>query len=235
MNAPVQPAGNPVRNVLFIMCDQLRADHLSCYGGAGALRTPHIDRLASMGVQYDRAYVTSAVCGPSRASYYTGRYPLSHRVTWNRVPHPVDEWCLGEYLAQAGLPLHLLGKTHFVPDRDGLRAKGYAPEDEQRFLQGGFVPIERYDGHFELSKDSPYRRYLRERGITAAQGYVFAPPLPSTSFLQLLDAMDPVTGAAEAPAPTKPDIQPKVALPRPATTATSARPAKASPARAAAG
>jgi sensor c-di-GMP phosphodiesterase-like protein len=37
--------------------------------------------------------------------------------------------------------------------------------------------------------------YLRERGITAAQGYVFAPPLPATAFLQLLDAMDPVTDA----------------------------------------
>jgi sensor c-di-GMP phosphodiesterase-like protein len=45
--------------------------------------------------------------------------------------------------------------------------------------------------------------YLRERGITAAQGYVFAPPLPSSSFLQLLDAMDPVAEAAAAPAPDK--------------------------------
>jgi len=38
--------------------------------------------------------------------------------------------------------------------------------------------------------------YLRERGITAAQGYVFSPPLSAASFLQLLDAMDP---AADAP------------------------------------
>jgi sensor c-di-GMP phosphodiesterase-like protein len=38
--------------------------------------------------------------------------------------------------------------------------------------------------------------YLRERGIGAAQGYVFAPPLPANSFLQLLDAMDPVAEAA---------------------------------------
>jgi sensor c-di-GMP phosphodiesterase-like protein len=36
--------------------------------------------------------------------------------------------------------------------------------------------------------------YLRERGITAAQGYVFAPPLPATTFLQLLEAMDPADG-----------------------------------------
>jgi sensor c-di-GMP phosphodiesterase-like protein len=37
--------------------------------------------------------------------------------------------------------------------------------------------------------------YLRERGITAAQGYVFAPPLPVAAFLQLLNAMDPVADA----------------------------------------
>jgi EAL domain-containing protein (putative c-di-GMP-specific phosphodiesterase class I) len=36
--------------------------------------------------------------------------------------------------------------------------------------------------------------YLRERGIGAAQGYVFAPPLPANTFLQLLEAMDPVAG-----------------------------------------
>jgi len=36
---------------------------------------------------------------------------------------------------------------------------------------------------------------LREHGIAAAQGYVFAPPLPASSFLQLLDAMDPVGDA----------------------------------------
>jgi sensor c-di-GMP phosphodiesterase-like protein len=39
--------------------------------------------------------------------------------------------------------------------------------------------------------------YLRERGIRAAQGYVFAPPLPAASFLQLLEAMDPVADASE--------------------------------------
>jgi arylsulfatase A-like enzyme len=64
--------GRKVRNVLFVMCDQLRADHLGCYGGSGALTTPHIDRLAAQGARFDRAFVTSAVCGPSRTSFYTG-------------------------------------------------------------------------------------------------------------------------------------------------------------------
>jgi arylsulfatase A-like enzyme len=166
-----------VRNVLFIMCDQLRVDHLGCYRGTGAaglaengpraLTTPHIDALAARGTRFDRAYVTSAVCGPSRTSFYTGRYPVSHRVTWNRVPLPVDELCLGDYLAQAGRDCALLGKTHFVPHRAGLDALRLQPLDEaarMRFLEGGFTPVERYDGHFEMAAGSPYRAYLHERG-----------------------------------------------------------------------
>lgn len=155
-----------IKNVLFIMCDQLRADHLSCYAPGGALKTPNLDRLATMGVRFDRAYVNSAVCGPSRASYYTGRYPLSHRVTWNRVPHPIDELYLGDYLAQSGRDCHLLGKTHHVPDPAGVNARRFQvqPEAAERFWQGGFTAIERYDGHFEMGPDSEYRQYLQAQG-----------------------------------------------------------------------
>lgn len=162
-------ASTPIRNVLFIMCDQLRADHLSCYGGI--VPTPHIDRLAAMGARFDRAYVTSAVCGPSRASFYTGRYPVSHRVTWNRVPMPVDELSLGDYLAQSGRTCHLLGKTHFVPHRAGLEEHGFEVDEAARlrYLQGGFTPVERYDGHFEMDEHSPYRQYLLRQGYAGTQ------------------------------------------------------------------
>ncbi len=165
MNKPESPApARSVRNVLFIMCDQLRADALSTYGGK--LATPNIDRLAKNGVRFDRAYVTSGVCGPSRVSYYTGRYPISHRVSWNRVPLPLDELTLGHHLATAGHRLRLLGKSHFVADQNGARTTGYQMQDAHRLLfdEGGFDPIERYDGHFEPDADSPYRKYLLERG-----------------------------------------------------------------------
>ena len=69
-----------VKNVLFIMCDQLRADHLSC-AGHPHLKTPAIDALAARGVRFPRAYVQSGVCGPSRMSFYTGRYVSSHGAT----------------------------------------------------------------------------------------------------------------------------------------------------------
>jgi len=169
--SPSLSSPGAVRNLLFIMCDQLRADHLSCYGGTGALRTPHLDALAGRGARFERAYVSSAVCGPSRTSFYSGRYPVSHRVTWNRVPLPVDELCLGDYLAPSGREFSLLGKTHFVPHRAGLDEHGYRLDDaaRTRFLEGGFTPVERYDGHFEMPQGSAYREHLLARGYQSAQ------------------------------------------------------------------
>ena len=45
---------NKVKNILFIMADQLRFDFLSCYGHPH-LKTPHIDRLAKKGVIFESA------------------------------------------------------------------------------------------------------------------------------------------------------------------------------------
>ena len=52
-------------NVLVIMCDQLNAKALSCYGGP--VSTPNIDRIASEGVRLTNAYSTTPFCSPSRA------------------------------------------------------------------------------------------------------------------------------------------------------------------------
>ena len=58
------------QKILFIMCDQLRYDYLGCTGHPH-IRTPNIDALAARGVRFDRTYVQSPICGPSRASFYT--------------------------------------------------------------------------------------------------------------------------------------------------------------------
>ena len=82
------------RNILFIMCDQLRWDYLSCYGHPH-LHTPNIDALAARGVRFTRAYVQSPVCGASRMSFYTGRYVSSHGASWNGFPLKVGEMTIG--------------------------------------------------------------------------------------------------------------------------------------------
>ena len=169
----ISKGGGPTpkaRNVLFIMCDQLRFDYLSCYG-ARHLSTPNIDALAARGTRFDRAFVSAPVCGPSRMSFYTGRTTLSHGATWNFVPLPVGERTLGDYLRPAGIRTAVVGKTHHEPDRDGMRWLGLSPDDPvgQLFGEGGFEPYGRDDGiHPEgkAARHQAYNAYLHAKGYT---------------------------------------------------------------------
>lgn len=158
-----------VRNTLFIMCDQLRADYLSCYGHP-RLHTPHLDALAARGVLFDRAYVQSPVCGPSRMSYYTGRYMHSHGVSWNFVPLKAGEMTLGDHLRPLGVRSVLVGKTHMRADYAGMSRLGIDPASSigVRIAECGFDPFERDDGIHPYSGHDPdpnYSDYLRAQGF----------------------------------------------------------------------
>ena len=157
-----------VQNILFIMADQFRADHLGC-DGHPYLKTANLDALAKRGVRFSRAFVNSGVCGPSRMSYYTGRYPSSHGTTWNRVPLAIGEVTLGEYLARAKRELVLAGKTHVIPDAAGLQRLGIDGHSELAYLlrRGGFKEIDRYDGHHPPGKESGYPAYLKQHGYVS--------------------------------------------------------------------
>lgn len=158
-------------NVLWIMCDQLRWDYLSC-AGHKTLHTPHIDALAARGVRFDRAYVQSPFCGPSRMSSYTGRYCRSHGSTWNGFPLRVGEPTLGDHLRKIGVRSAIVGKTHMVPDRAGMEWLGIDPESHigVTIAECGFEPYERDDGMHPrgpYDPDPAYDAYLRERGFEA--------------------------------------------------------------------
>jgi arylsulfatase A-like enzyme len=157
------------KNILFVMCDQLRADHLSCYGHP-RLHTPHLDALAARGVLFERAYVQSPVCGPSRMSYYTGRYMQSHGVSWNFVPLKAGEMTIGDHLRPLGMRCALVGKTHMRADHAGMARMGIDPKSRigVRIAECGFDPYERDDGLHPFSGHDPdphYNRYLREHGF----------------------------------------------------------------------
>ena len=61
-------------NVLFIVCDDLN-DYQGVFGGHPQAKTPNIDKLAAMGVQFVNAQTNVPVCSPSRNSFITGVYP----------------------------------------------------------------------------------------------------------------------------------------------------------------
>lgn len=160
----------PLRNVLFIMADQLRWDYLSCAGHT-SIRTPHIDALAARGVRFTNAFVQGPVCGASRMSTYTGRYVTSHGSAWNFVPLSVAQKTLGDHLLPHGVRCAVVGKTHVEADVEGAARLGIDPETDpgRLVMNGGFEPYERDDGILPpgfKAEGNRYCDYLRSQGYS---------------------------------------------------------------------
>src|SRR5436190_23410852 len=122
-------------NILFFITDQLRADHLGCYGNT-TIRTPAIDQLAARGVTFDRFYVASPVCQPNRATLMTGRMPSLHGVRHNGIELSLEETTFVDVLREAGYRTALVGKAHLQnitgapaqwPPDPGARSSPEAP------------------------------------------------------------------------------------------------------------
>ena len=151
------------------MCDQLRADYLSCMGH-DRLETPNIDSLAKRGLLFTRAYCQAPICGGSRMSFYTGRYAFTHGATWNGIPLDVSEQTIGDYLKPLGYKVALVGKTHMVADEKGMARLGIDPQSKigVHLTQCGFEPYERDDGLWGNAEFPPpeiaYNQYLVSKG-----------------------------------------------------------------------
>jgi arylsulfatase A-like enzyme len=160
-----------VRNILFVMYDQLRFDYLSC-AGHPHLKTPNFDSIAERGVRFTRAYTQSPVCGASRMCFYTGRYMQSHGAHWNNVPLRVGEMTLGDHLREIGAEAWLVGKTHMTVDTGGMDRLGLARDSVigARVAECGFDTWVREDGlvgegpEGRDPADSAYNRYLAAKG-----------------------------------------------------------------------
>lgn len=88
-------------NVLLIVVDTLRADHLPAYGYR-AIQTPHLDRFTADAVRFDQAFANASWTRPSFASILTGRYPSSHRTTTKPDALPDDVVTVAESLRDGG-------------------------------------------------------------------------------------------------------------------------------------
>jgi hypothetical protein len=79
--------GATPRNVVFILADDHRYDAIGFMGNT-IVQTPSIDRIAERGVHLRNAFVTTALCSPSRATILTGLYAHQHPVVDNNTPVP---------------------------------------------------------------------------------------------------------------------------------------------------
>lgn len=122
--APLSGVGNRP-NVLFVMTDQQRFDCLGANGNAN-IRTPNLDRFAAQSVNFQNAFVQAPVCVPSRVSYFTGRYPHSHKNRVNYTPCDGREVFLQKTLRDAGYRTGSVGKLHYYPTTaDHARSTGW--------------------------------------------------------------------------------------------------------------
>lgn len=104
----------PRPNIICIVTDQHRADHLGCYGNK-QVKTPNVDRLAREGVTFTESYVCNPVCSPNRASMFTGTYPQRHGLTENGFTLDPCTKVLPQMLGEAGYHTACVGKLHLAP------------------------------------------------------------------------------------------------------------------------
>lgn len=113
-------------NILFILADDAGYGDFG-FQGSTQMQTPNLDKLAKQGMKFNQAYTTAAVCGPSRAGLYTGKYQQRFGYEENNVPGymshssallgedmglPLNQNTIADHLRKLGYNTGLIGKWH---------------------------------------------------------------------------------------------------------------------------
>lgn len=146
-------------NILWYCTDQQRFDTIRSLGNPH-ITTPTLDRLVADGVAFERAYVQSPICTPSRASFLTGRYPASTHAHRNGAARfPSSETLVTKILADAGYDCGLVGKLHLASASGGIEPR---TDDGFRFFRYSHHPMPGAP-----SGTNDYHTWLREqKGVT---------------------------------------------------------------------
>ena len=100
-------------NLVFIIADDLTFRDIGCYGGQA--HTPHIDKLATEGMKFERCFQAAPMCSPTRHNIYTGLYPVKSGAYPNHTNAYPEVRSIVHYLEPLGYRVALSGKTHIGP------------------------------------------------------------------------------------------------------------------------
>jgi len=201
-------------NIVLLMCDQLRADALGCYGNP-FVATPVIDTLAARGSQFESAYTPSPVCVPARQSLITGKEPTTTGCFDNGFPYCLTTPTMMGTLTAGGYRTHGVGKMHFPDPPDNMM--GFQTRDIGEEFGGADV-----DDYRRFLEDVGYGYVTRPHGLREEMYYVpQLSPVPerlhfshwvadkSIEFLQNRDHDDPYFLWASFIAPHPPFAPPE--------------------------
>ena len=105
-------------NIIVWVADDQYLESVGCYGGNPA-HTPTIDKLASEGMKFTRAYSTASVCTPARSALYTGMYPIKNGAHPNHSGLKENILSMPNIMREYGYKSALVGKegVHKIPTR----------------------------------------------------------------------------------------------------------------------
>jgi arylsulfatase A-like enzyme len=182
------PGAEP-RNVVFILSDDHRFDFMGFMGKPDFLRTPNMDRIAEQGAHIEKAFVTTALCSPSRASILTGQFSHRHGVIDNQTDIKEGTVFFPQYLQKAGYQTAFLGKWHMGEAGSGDDPRpgfdkwvsftgqgeyydGWLNVDGKRFKSQGYITDLLTDYALDWLKegraqDKPFFLYLSHKAVHA--------------------------------------------------------------------
>ncbi len=145
---PLAVPGPSGPNVIFIMADDHAYQAISAYD-ARLIQTPNIDRIASEGMRFDRAFVGNSICSPSRATMLTGKFSHANGLRNNVDIFDGSQTTLQSLMRDAGYQTAIVGKWHLKSTPTGFDHWEVLP-GQGEFYNPDFVRPEgtkRYTGY----------------------------------------------------------------------------------------
>ena len=158
-------------NLLLLIPDQHRADWVA--GGGLPLRTPALQGLAERGVRFERAYCTSPLCAPSRASLASGRHFAHCGVHDNSRNYPLAQPTFYQALRGAGYRVAGVGKFDLHKDTTDPVNAWWELDGSRLLDEWGFTDGIDSEGKLDGSNSyrdaggprGPYLKMLHDRGL----------------------------------------------------------------------
>ena len=170
-------------NILLITSDQQHWNTLGQFNSE--IQTPALDRLATQGTTFTRAYCPNPTCTPTRSSLITGKYPSQHGAYSLGTKLPESEPTVGERFQSAGYRTALVGKAHFQPlhsTEEFPSLEAYPMLQDLDFWADFEGPFYGFD-HIELARNHTdeahvgqhYALWMEEKGLSNWRDYFLQP------------------------------------------------------------